>query len=470
MQDASVAPVSARAHSRTPIPPDFTLTRPLLGYETHARPAFALNRAAKASSPGKRRRKLATHHGQAHLLNIGQTGSCKTIQMIATALTYEGSLIVVDVGGDICRATARYREQTLGQRVHVIDPFGITDRPAARLDPVDTLMLPGVNLECEAERITASLGAGERALTREPFWVIQGSSLIAGVLAHFARITLPQNRSIQQTVDLLFGSDVPYTLTVLLDVMKNRKRFEYESIAAFLQLPDGQGATQSCVLGTAHTMLSCLRSPPIRSALGPTTVNLNDLLHGEPTTIYLCMPVQHLSSHGTVLRLWLETLLATLIRRTTVVDPPTLVLADECASLGRMESLLTITTFCRNRSVKLWTAWQSLGQIKNAYGQDWSTLLNNCSGILVNAGNALSAHELSDVLGVPYSSIAGLKFGQQLVCETSLGHRTVEIPRYWRDGLFKGRFDPLPRFATMKTTPRHRRPAMREVPPEGLGR
>ena len=430
-----------------------TWPRPLLGYEADfAATPFGLRPRSPGAGPAKRR--IATHRGQAHVLNVGQTGSGKTIQMIANALTYAGSMIILDVGGDIARCTHRFRSRVLRQAVHVIDPWGITGLPGSTLDPLAAFALPGVEIESEAERIAATLTAKERLLTHDPFWSVQAASFIAGDIAHAARSTSPEKLTINQVLKWMYGDDIVYGHAVMLDTVVKKHTFEAETMAAFLQLPDGNGgSTRGGVLATAHAALSGLRSPAVRSCFGGEAtagrpaVSLGNLLNGTPTTIYLCVPIEHVASHGSVLRLWVETMLAPLVRRKVTVDPPTLVLVDEAANLGQMASLMTIATYCRNRSVKLWTVWQSLAQIRNTYGAEWSTLVNNASAVLVNAGNALGAREMAEVLNIPTRSLTELRPGRQFVAETGREPRVVRLPRYWRDPLFAGRFDPVPRFA-----------------------
>jgi type IV secretion system protein VirD4 len=398
------------------------------------------------------RRTLLTHLGEAGMLLVGQTGSGKTLQMIANALTYRGSLIQIDIGGDIARATHRFRRDCLGQRTHVIDPFSVTGKPKARLDPLARFSLNNVEIESGAEQLAAIILAEQRAKTNDIFWPNMGGQCLAGDIAHAVRSTPPEKRTIQQVVDWIYSDDVAYTHAVLLDTVVPKGSFEAASMASWLQLPDSNNSgTRACVIATVHAAISTFRSQAIRSSLGPSTIDLNDLVYGIPTTVYLVLPIEQVYAMSTVLKLWLDTLLQPLLRRTRSFDPATLVVCDETAQLGHIPSLLTLATYGRNRSTRLWTAWQDSGQIQSIYGPDFSTLVNNCSALMFNAGNHLAARELANLAGVPLDLIASLKRGQQLVVETGAGSRVIQIPRYYTDQFFKGRFDPLPRFELPRT-------------------
>ena len=60
----------------------------------------------------------------------GKGRSC----LIPTLLEYSGSVLAIDPKGELANVTARRRKQ-LGQRVCILDPFGVT---AARHGPLKT--------------------------------------------------------------------------------------------------------------------------------------------------------------------------------------------------------------------------------------------------------------------------------------------------------------------------------------------
>lgn len=425
-----------------------TFTRPVLGYvsEPPANP-FALRPNANIKPIGNPT--LVEHLGEAMMLLIGQTGSGKTLQLIANALAYAGTMIILDIGGDICRATYRFRKEILGQTVYVLDAHQITGKPCDRLDPLDQFSLPTVDIESGAENLAGIIMAEQAAKTNDAFWPRVGSAALAGDVAHAVRSSVSKlkERRFTKILDWFFDTDVPYRHAVLLDTEVKKDSYEFGSMSSWLQLPDSTNSgTRSCVVGTVQVGLAGFRSEAVRSSLSPSTVDLNRLLTGAPTTVYIVIPIEQMYAMSSVLRLWLDTLLQPLMRRARKVEPATLVVVDEAAQVGRLSSLLTLATYGRNRSTRLYTAWQDAGQIRSIYDKDFSTLVNNCSALLFNAGNYLAAADLATLAGVSVESISRLKPGQQLVVETGIGAQIVELPRYYKDPFFRGRFDPLPRF------------------------
>lgn len=67
---------------------------------------------------------LIVDESDAGLVTIACTGTGKGVsQLIPTALTYPGSMVIMDVKGEIAAVTARAR-RALGQEVVILDPFG----------------------------------------------------------------------------------------------------------------------------------------------------------------------------------------------------------------------------------------------------------------------------------------------------------------------------------------------------------
>ena len=156
-------------------------------------------------------------------------------------------------------------------------------------------------------------------------------------------------------------------------------------------------------------MVKCLGSRAVRAALGPSTFDLADWMRGAPLDIYLIFPPDKLDSHRGLLRLWLGTLLAVLLRRTEVAEPKTLLLLDEAAQLGTLPHLRTALTLLRGYGVRVWSLWQDLSQLRLLYPLDWETILNN-SGVIQAFGlsNGWMARTCAEILGVPAGELLAL--------------------------------------------------------------
>ena len=100
-------------------------------------------------------------------MTVASTGTGKTSSAaIPNALMHEGQAIILDIKGEIYRATARRRRE-LGQAVHVLD---LRDGHASdSLNPLDLAMLTGSEPAAVARSLAADLVA-RTGNERENFW------------------------------------------------------------------------------------------------------------------------------------------------------------------------------------------------------------------------------------------------------------------------------------------------------------
>lgn len=59
--------------------------------------------------------------------------------IIPNLLTHPGSVLSVSVGPNVVRETKAYREQVLRQKIHVVDPYGVTGEPTRAVGYLDAL-------------------------------------------------------------------------------------------------------------------------------------------------------------------------------------------------------------------------------------------------------------------------------------------------------------------------------------------
>lgn len=421
-----------------------TFVHPLLGYETVTAP-FGF---APLSRPHGNKEALAFHEGGSHMLTIGCTSSGKTTLIMDMAMTYRGQMIILDLKADIARCTARFRS-TLGP-VNVWDPFNASGlgNGRAKINIFAPTGLPGTELESECRSIADTLFGEQRTKTREVFWPEAASDLTSALFAHIIRNQGEQPAVVADAMRILFAEDPVYNLATLMDAKVVKNSYEAGAIAQFLSMPD---ITRGGVMATAASGVSCLRSPLVQESLGRSTFSMSDFIDNKPMTFYLVLPLHHLNSHSTVLRLVLETLCQALLRRTRQYEVPTLLVVDEAAQLGSMPLIRTISTYLRGYGVKLHLLFQDGSQLTNLYN-DWPTLMNNTSlRTFMPGSDGLASKQIAEMAGVDPRRLAELRKFEQLVCETGRAPRVVRIPQYWRDPLFKGRWDAIERYEPIRT-------------------
>ncbi len=380
--------------------------------------------------------------GEGHLLTIAPTGAGKgTGCIIPALLTWDGPAIVVDPKGENYAVTAE-RRRKLGQKVAVLDPFGITGaaRPDA-LNPFD-LVGPTGRLAAGDAAVVARLAVQGLALPRDPFWDERAETLIAGLILHIATTSRPDCRHLGEVRRL---AELPDKQQDKL-AAELRLPGDPDRAAAASILEMQASNTRSGILSTAASHLSFLRGEPVIDSLARSTIRLDDVARGKPLTIYLVVPPDRLVSHGKLLRLWLGTLMTVLARRRRIPEKPTLLIVDEAAQLGPMDELRAAVTLMRGYGVKVWSFWQDTSQLVRTYPVDWPSFLSNASALQLFGGGAAALQvEFDGYLGFQGRSLAdGMSAEDVLVLERGARPRVLLRPNYLVDPALGGLARPNP--------------------------
>jgi type IV secretion system protein VirD4 len=364
-------------------------------------------------------------------------------------LTHPGQTLTIDLKGENYQVTARYRRQ-LGHRVVALDAFRIAAEEPDALNPLDLFGLPGSEPDCESELLAELLTGGQVFSDKDRFWDSSGKGLLVGLTGLAAEVGEPGQGSLATLLDHLYAEDVDYKIAVALDTHTFQNELARQELAAYLNHEADR--CRPSVRSTAQAMVKSLNSRAVRAALGPSTFDLAAWVGGDPLDIYLIFPPNKLDSHRGLLRLWLGTLLAALLRRRQMPEQRTLLLLDEAAQLGTLPHLRTALTLLRGYGVQVWSLWQDLSQLRLLYPLDWETILNNSAVLQVfGLANGWVARGCAEVLGVHVDELLALEPGQQVLLRP--GHGSVVCRRvdYLTDHLFRGRFDPNPRYPQQRS-------------------
>lgn len=389
-----------------------------------------------------------TYSGDGHLLTIAPTGAGKGVGAIIPALlTYPGSIIVTDIKGENYQVTARHRRE-MGQQVVVLDPFNLVTAKdkSDKLNPFDLFGVPGSDPESDAEMLAAQLAVGHEFST-DRYWEDTGRGLVSGLIADVATNSPPEKRNLVTLRELLYNDDLDYTLAVALDTRKKTMSpLARDEFVAYLAAPSDK--TRPCIRTTAITFVKCLGSSAVSRCLERSTFALNDLLHNKPMTIYLVLPPEKLHSHRGLLRLWVVTLLTTVMRRTRLPKLRTLFLLDEAAQLGSLDLLPQTVSLLRGYGLQLWTFWQDLSQMMKLYPNNWESLVNNAAVLQAFGvpGHA-SRHSWRLILGDQDAQLASeLHPNEMLVAVAGQSLARHTRANYLTDKAFADRFDSNQRF------------------------
>ena len=414
---------------------------------------FLLGKSIKSISPiGFRKTQksecdgeLISYRGDAHILTCAKTGAGKGRDVvIPNLLTNRSSCVVLDVKGELTVTTERSRKQ-MGHRIIKIDPWHRVTKCPDRFNPFDIFQLAD-NLDLDIESQYLAEVFSQKVFSKEPFWDLQGTGLLSGVISVIASNYSSDKRNFNTLMNLFMNEDAVYSLACEMD----RRGAEFSSMAkheigAFLNLSD---VTRSGVLATTNGYLKILHSKKVVNCLGDSTFSLIDLIKDkEPTTIYFIIPPSYIKSHFALIKIWIHILLRALTTRREIPELPMMFFLDEIAQFGEFPALENIMTIGRGYGIKVHCVLQNLQQLKKNYPQSWETIIGNC-GVHQFFGieDHLSAKELEFISGIPATEFIKLKKDEQYLILEGRKEKAGRI-NYLKDTIFKGLFDANPFYA-----------------------
>jgi len=322
------------------------------------------------------------------LLTIAPTGAGKGVSaLIPAALTWPGSLVVVDVKGELLAVTARAR-LAMGQRVAALLPFGLPwpmpeGIERAGLNPLDMIDPQSDDASSQAQALATAL-VPRGGLLDDSFWCDRAASIVAGLALWLRRYAPDEAQTLGQLRSIICRSHSD--IKMVTGAMRNADQAEQERVPACRMIGDTARTieqlaeaerTYSSVMQTADHGLAALATAALQPSLITTPGPLEALVAGEAVSLYLVMPPNRLASHAALPRLWLSLLMQRLTEREVRPDKPTLVLVDEAAQIGRVDALLTAYSLLRGYGVKPWMFFQSEAQMLSIYGADAAVLMEN---------------------------------------------------------------------------------------------
>jgi type IV secretion system protein VirD4 len=354
--------------------------------------------------------KLVGIEDNRHVLTVAGSRAGKSVTLVNNLLFYRGSVLATDPKAELANITAA-RRAALGQKVHVLDPFGNASERIAHLrkayNPLAVLKPDSPTIIEDAGLIADALVV-RSGQEKEPHWDESAKNFIEGVILHVA--TDPRyagRRNLLTVRDLirtalaqepaaLAGEDEEPLFLLEKEMLQSAARFAKNSATE-----DLGGALEGAardfyekgtneragVLSTVRRHTKFLDYTAMRRVLAGHDFDLADLKRDPAgVSVYLCLPASRMGLCNRWLRIFINQLLDAMERERTVPAAPVLVCLDEFPVLGYMRQLEDAAGQIASFHVKLWVVLQDWGQGKALYKERWETFAGN-AGILQFFGN-----------------------------------------------------------------------------------
>lgn len=306
-----------------------------------------------------------------HSLIAAPTGSGKGVGIvIPTLLTYNGSVVCLDVKGENFEKTSRHRAY-VGDQVFKFAPYDKHGR-THRYNPIDIVRQADNRRRfTEARRLASSLiiaksksaegfleGAREIFAASVVFALEQGTPTIAAVHDLISQ----QGEAHKNFENMASKAHAPESVSIFNRMAST----DIRTLSAYLSVLSDGG-------------LSLWADPAVRDATSQSDFTFTDLRR-TPSTIYFVVGPNDLDPLSALIRLMFQQAVAITQREMPQQDEPfpVLFLLDEFKSLGRMDALSQAITTLRGYGGRVMIIVQSLSNLQ-IYGQDGAqNFLANC--------------------------------------------------------------------------------------------
>lgn len=382
--------------------------------------------------------------GEGHLITIAPTGAGKGVGCIIPALLrHDGPVIVIDPKGENAAVTARARRER-GERVVVLDPMGITGEETGCFNPLDLISPGSAEGVDEATSLVMALLPDDIDGPKNRFWVNRARQLLLGVVLHVVTDVPASRRTLAEVRTIIHQmASNPKGVGQRFKVSRHPEVRMIEGALAI-----GAADTLGGIIAFAQEGIDFVRGPLVQYVLGETSFDIDEVVRGGPTSIYIVIPPHMLQSHSRLLRLWIGALIQLVLRRRSRPPTSTLFVLDEAAQLGTLDELRTAITLLRGYGLQTWSFWQDVSQLKTLYPLDWQTMVNNSRVFQAFGANNLGAAEdMAELVGfVSGRQFLEMERGEMLLQIAGDEAVIARLPDYLTDPVFAGQFDPNPFF------------------------
>lgn len=333
------------------------------------RRAGYLQRYSRISGPvfGKTRSPFLFGHyltngDQPHSLVVAPTRAGKGVGIvIPTLLTFKGSLIALDVKGELFELTSRARK-THGNSVFKFAPLDPERRTCCYNPVLDIVALPSERQFTEARRLAANL-ITTKGKNAEAFLEGARDLFVAGILACIER----GSPTIGAVYDLFAQPGEKYKLFARL--AEESKNKEAQRIFDNMAGNDTKILTSyTSVLGDGG--LNLWADPLVKAATSRSDFSTYDLRRRR-TSVYLCVSPNDLEVVAPLMRLLFQQVVSILQRSLPSKDEKheVLFLLDEFKHLGKMDAIATAITTIAGYKGRFMLIVQSLSALTGTYDE-----------------------------------------------------------------------------------------------------
>lgn len=326
------------------------------------------------------------------------------------AFSWPGSLVVLDIRGELFDTTAGHRAERLNQAVYLLDPASAENR-THRWNPLSSVERRSPRRWTQVSRLAYLLfpeaaATGQAGNTNsDKFWEPSARAAFTSVATMIAETP---GLSLDLATVLRFFSRGDWADRLVRMIAESRSagglRYAQGVVDGVADMLQGGDDQVEGVRKVVSTRLSAWSDPPVAAATRTSDFDLRDLRR-KPMTIYISVDPANMARMRPFLGLFFETLVNSNVDvmpdKDESLQYQTLLIMDEFARLGSMPSVATAAQYMGGYGLRLLTIVQNKAQLEALYGRAGSRdIIDNCGAeILSGLSDLAGTKEASERLG-----------------------------------------------------------------------
>jgi len=329
-----------------------------------ARPFRASDLESWGSGGGKPLLSFDGDFGSGHAIVFAGSGGFKTTSVtIPTALKWPGGMVVLDPSNEVAPMVAAHRK-SCNRQVHVIDP----GREGTGFNALDWIGRFGGSKEEDIAAVASWIMTENPRVDagRSDFFRGSAQQLVTALIADvcLSGHTPAEGQTLRQ-VRTNLAEPEPKLRTRLQEIYdSSQSAFVRENVAPFINMTP---ETFSGIYGAASKETHWLSYENYAALVSGSSFATDEIAVGK-TDIFINLDLKTLENHPGLARVIIGALMNSIYNRNGDVEGRTLFLLDEVARLGFMRILETARDAGRKYGISLLMLFQSIGQMREAYG------------------------------------------------------------------------------------------------------
>lgn len=328
-----------------------------------------------------------------HTIVVSGSGGGKTFSFVLTnaikAIKEKASVVFTDPKGEIFQTLGlfyklkKYTVRALNLvRPELSDRFNPIELIESELDALlfTHIILNNTNIDLDM----SSSG--------DPFWEKGETNLLKALVLYLIEKYPREQQNMGTLYDLILNSNVK-TLDILFNTIPDNTAMK----RAYKVYAQGDEKIRAGIIIGLGSRLQIFQHEEIRRMTEANDIDIYDL-KTKNAAFFLIIPDTH-SAYDYIAGIFMNFLLVKLPALHDFTDDENIknkklkIIGDEIANAGKIANLKKVITTLRSRNIDFYPIYQNLAQIKEAFGEGWETIVENCDTFITLGVNGEETSE-----------------------------------------------------------------------------